>query len=125
LEKYIEAARAALALFALLGASMQITLTFHSESWRVALRHHLRFVARSWWPFSWFLIIAALHFLAVQALITNVARGVGEGTALWVLWRLLAPWLAGAVAGWLFAGWVCVFKRCEAARALDPEPIRF
>ena len=119
------AARAVLALGALLGAAVQITLTFHSESLRAALRQHGRFLARSWWPFAWFLIVAGFHFFAVHALIANVARGVGEGTALWVLWRLLAPWFAGAVAGWLLAGWVVVFKRCEAARALDPEPIRF
>ncbi len=124
-DERLATARAALVLFALLGASVQITLTFHSESWRAALRHHLQFVARSWWPFVWFLIVAGFHFLAMHALIVNVERGVGEGTSLWVVWRLLSPWLAGLVAGWLLAGWVCVFKYCENARALDPEPIRF
>lgn len=118
-------AQAALALFALLGSSVQITLTFHSESWRKALRHHLRFVAHSWWALTWFLIVAGFHFFAVHVLIKNVARGLGEGTALWVMWRLAAPWFAGAVAAWALASWVCVFKRCEVARALDPESIRF
>lgn len=118
-------ARAALALFVLLGASVQITLTLHSESWRKALRDHLRFVAGNAWPFGWFLIIAGFHFWMIHALVTAVARGVGEGTSLWVVWQLLSPWLFGLVAGWLLASWVCVFKRAEPARADAAEPIRF
>lgn len=118
-------ARSAVALFVLLGAGMQITLTFHSESWRKALRDHLHFLLRFPWRFSWFLIVAAAHFFAAHAFNQCLARGLGEGTALWVAWRLCAPWLIGAVGAWLLASWVCFFKQSEAARALDPEPIRF
>jgi hypothetical protein len=118
-------ARAALALFVLLGASVQITLALHSESWRKALRHHLRFVARNAWPFGWFLIIAGFHFWMIHALTAAVARALGEGTFLWIVWQLFSPWLFGLVAGWLLASWVCVFKRGEPARVAATEPIRF
>ncbi|HEX8312343.1 MAG TPA: hypothetical protein VF614_13565 [Chthoniobacteraceae bacterium] len=112
-------ARAALAVFILFGATIQITLTFHSESLRKAMRDHARFVFRNWWPFGWFLVVAALHFYALHVLQLSVARGVGEGTALWVAWMLLFPWLGAYVAGWLLASWVCVFKRCDTGRAAN------
>lgn len=118
-------ARAALACFALLGASVQIILTLHSESWRKALRNHLRFVARNAWPFGWFLVVAGFHFWMIQAVTAAVARGFGEGTSLWIAWQLLSPWLFGLIAGWLLATWVCVFKRGEPGRAPAAEPIRF
>ena len=47
----------------------------------------------------------------VQALQENVERGVGEGTALWIAWRVLSPWIVAAVGAWLLASWVCVYKR--------------
>jgi hypothetical protein len=118
-------ARGALALFVLLGASVQLTLTLHSESWRKALRHHLRFVARNFWSFGWFLIIAGFHFWMSHALIHAIGRGLGEGTSLWIAWQLISPWLFGVVAGWLLAAWVCMFKRGEPERAGATEPIRF
>jgi lipoprotein-releasing system ATP-binding protein len=37
--------------------------------------------------------------------------GVGEGTALWVAWGLISPWIAGALGAWLLASWVCVYRR--------------
>jgi hypothetical protein len=121
----MKAARVALAMFILITATMQITLTFHSESWRKALRDHLRFMVRNWWPFSWFLLIAAAHFFALQVLDLSVARGVGEGTALWVAWTLLFPWIAALVGGWLLASWVCVFKRCDTGRAQSDNWMRY
>ena len=98
--------------FALLAATMQITLVFHSESLAAALRDHREFLRDHWWPFAWFVIVAALHCFALHALQRIVALGLGEGTAPWVLWTLLFPWIAGGVLGWLLASWVCVYKRC-------------
>ena len=118
-------ARVGLALFVLLGASVQIAMTLHSESWRKAWRGHFTFLARCWWLFGWFVIIAIMHFFAIAAGIEAVARGVGEGTALWTVWKLVSPWLAGGVAAWLLASWVCVFKQCEVAPALTPAQVRF
>ena len=105
-------ARGLLALFALVAAAMQITLVFHSESLATALRDHREFLTHHWWPFAWFVIVAALHTFALHSLQRIVAMGLGEGTAAWVLWTLLFPWIAGVVLGWLLASWVCVYKRC-------------
>jgi hypothetical protein len=105
-------ARGALAAVALLGATMQITLIFHSESLPAALRDHLAFLRQHWWPLAWFLIIAALHCFVMHAGNLSIAHGIGEGTALWVAWSLVFPWLAAVIAAWLLASWVCVYKRC-------------
>jgi uncharacterized membrane protein len=118
-------ARACLATFLLLTATMQIMLTFHNESWRKAMRDHLRFIARRWWPFGWFVLVAAMHFFILHATDLAVRRGVGEGTALWVGWSLLFPWIAGVVAAWLLATWVCVFKRCDTTRSETRSWIQF
>jgi hypothetical protein len=104
-------ARLALACFVLLGAGVQIGLALHASSWRRALREHVQMVARAWWPLGWFLLIALFHFFVMRAVQENVARGVGEGTALWVTWRLVSPWLFAVVGGWLLASWVCVYQR--------------
>ena len=104
--------RGLLAVFALAAATMQITLVFHSESLSAALRDHWRFLKNHWWPFLWFVIVAALHCFALHAVQRIIARGLGEGTAPWVVWMLLFPWIAGMVLGWLLASWVCVYKRC-------------
>ncbi len=105
-------ARGAMAAVALLFATMQITLVFHSESLRAACRDHRDFLVRNWWPLAWFLIVAAVHGFALNAGHRSIVRGVGEGTALWVAWSLLFPWLTALVAGWLLASWVCLYKRC-------------
>ena len=105
-------ARAALAIFALFAATMQITLVFHGESLSAALRDHREFLRHHWWPFAWFVIVAALHCFALHAVHRAVESGLGEGTAAWVAWRLLSPWIAGFVAAWMLASWVCVYKRC-------------
>jgi hypothetical protein len=106
----LASARAAIACFVLFGACVQVALVLHGCTWRQALREHLRLVAGAWWPLGWFVIIAAFHFLVLHAVRENVARGVGEGTALWVAWRLIAPWPAAAITGWLLASWVCVYR---------------
>lgn len=118
-------ARFGLAVFLLLTATMQITLTFHSESWRRAMRSHLRFLARCGWPFAWFLLVAAFHFFLLHALNFSIASGVGEGTALWVAWQLVFPWIAGVVTAWLLAAWVCVFYQCDTDRTHTGNEIQF
>ncbi len=107
-------ARAGLAVIALVFATMQITLIFHSESWRAAFRDHWDFVRRHSGSLVWFILIAALHCVALHTLDSAVARGLGEGTTLWVAWTFIFPWLAALVAGWLLASWVCVFKHCAS-----------
>jgi hypothetical protein len=106
-------ARGALALVTLAAATMQITLVFHSETLRAAWRNHRAFLREHWWPLGWFLVVAAVHCFALQAVNHAVGTGVGEGTAPWVAWFLIFPWFAAAVAAWLLASWVCVYKRCS------------
>jgi hypothetical protein len=118
-------AREALDGILLCFASVQITLTFHSESLRKALRNHLRFLGRNAWPLGWFLLLAASHFYLLQSADILCRGGLGEGTALWVSWKLLFPWLSGAVGAWLLASWVCVFRRCDTGRVQGENWIQF
>ena len=114
-------ARAALAGFVLLTATVQTTMTLHATTLRQAFREHMRFVSRAWWPLGWFMVTALFHFVVVQAVQENVERGVGEGTALWVIWRVLSPWLVAGVGAWLLASWVCVYKRHSRAGAVQGQ----
>lgn len=113
-----------MAIFLILFSSVQIILTFHSESLRRALRDHARFLRANWWPFSWFVLIAGLHFFLLKVLDLSLVRGFGERTGIILLWRLLSPMLLALMAGWLLSAWVCLFKRCETGRAHD-DWIRF
>ena len=117
-------ARPLLALFLIAFATMQITLTFHSESFRKAWRDHFAFLHRNKWQFMWFLLIAGLHFFLASFLNKSIARGFGDETATALLWSLVYPLLAAALAAWMLAAWVCLFKRCEAGEARQRE-IRF
>ena len=109
-------ARPLLAGFLLLFATVQITLTFHSESvWR-ALGDHLRFLRKHWLSMSLFLLIAGVHFLALNYANVLVRQGLGEGTAIVIAWQLAFPLIEAFIAGWMLASWVCLFKRCEAGR---------
>jgi uncharacterized membrane protein len=106
-------ARPVLALFLLIFSSMQITLTFHSESLGRALRSHLQFVRRHWWCLLWFVVIALVNFYLFNLVSRAIIQGKGEGTAVVVAWRLFSPILEAVLAGWLLASWVCLFKRLE------------
>ena len=118
-------ARLTLAVFALLAATMQITLVFHGESLSAAWRDHRGFLRHHWWPFAWFLIVAALHCYALHAAQRAVEFGLGAGTAAWVAWCLLFPWIAAFVAAWMLASWVCVYKRCATPAQSDATQTMF
>jgi len=109
-------ARAFLTVVLLVFATMQITLTFHSETLGRALRDHGRFVTRNGWSLLWFFILAGLHFYLLRVMTTLVLRGLGEGTALGVVWSLVVPWLHALVAAWLLASWVCFYKSVDTMR---------
>ncbi len=115
-------ARAVLAGLLLFFSTMQITLTFHSESLGRAWRDHWRFVRKQWWPLAWFLILAGLHFFLARVGLELVQRGLGEGTAPGIAWGLIAPWLQALVAAWLLASWVCFFKESESFRLVAEPP---
>ncbi len=121
LEARWKIARTLLAAGLLLFATMQITLTFHSESLGRAFLDHRRFVRRHWWPFSWLLIVAALHFYLLRVLVELVQRGLGEGTAPGIAWSLCAPWLNALLGAWLLASWVCFYKQSDHGRTPPKE----
>lgn len=114
-------ARGFIAGIVIAACGMQVSLALHSSSWRRAWSEHRKMLARAWWPLTWFFIIAFLHFFLVRALQENVSRGVGEGTALWVTWRLLSPWLYALVAAWLLASWTCFYQRFGRGEGLPLE----
>jgi hypothetical protein len=118
-------ARSILTGFLLACSTMQITLTFHSESLPHAFRDHLQFLRRHWWPYAWFLALAALHFYGLEVLRLAGRAGFGEGTAAGIVWQLAFPWLAALVAAWLLASWVCLYKRCDAGRRANEDWIAF
>ena len=107
-------ARPFLAVLLLLFSTVQITLTFHSESLRKAIADHFRFLAHQWHRLGWFLAIAGIHFFALNFVNTLFLRALGEGTAIVIAWELLFPLLEALLAAWLLASWVCLFKRCQA-----------
>jgi hypothetical protein len=121
----VRLARSMLAGFLLATSTVQITLIFHSESLRAALRDHLRFLRRHWWPCVWFLALAALHFFLLELLRATVQASLGEGTAPGIAWQLFHPWLAAMVAAWLLASWVCLYRRCDAGRKIGENWIAF
>jgi hypothetical protein len=113
-------ARVALTAVLLLFATMQITLTFHSESLGKAFSDHLRYLSRHWWTFGWYLILAAFHFYLTLVFVDLIQQGLGEGTSLGIAWSLLAPWLNGLVAAWLLASWVCIYKHDDTPHTTAP-----
>ncbi|MEA3207996.1 MAG: hypothetical protein QOE70_1053 [Chthoniobacter sp.] len=118
-------ARSILTAFLLVFPTMQITLTFHNESIRQALRDHGRFLVRHGWSFAWFLAIAGLHFYLYHMGDMVFARAFGDGTALGIVWGLLSPWLNGLVGAWLLASWVCLYKRFDHGRPAHESWIKF
>ena len=106
-------ARIGLAIVLLSCASMQAWLTFHGETLASAWRAHGQLLRAHAWEFIWFLVIAGVHLFAVHVLRGSLLRGLGQSTALGLAWTLVWPWIAGLVAGWCLASWICLFKRCE------------
>ena len=117
--------RPLLALFLISFSTMQITLTFHSETLRKALAQHFHFIRRFWWQLLWFLLVAAIHLFAVALFNGWLLLGLGEATIGALAWNLAYPILAAFVAAWLLASWVSLFKRCETGRVQSPDWIGF
>lgn len=124
--RYIDnIARPLLALLLIGFASVQITLTFHSESLRKALAGHARFLRRNLAEFLWYLILAGLHFFLLALADRGIVRGFGAETATAAAWSLVYPLFAAALAAWLLASWVCLYKRCETGRLRHENWIKF
>jgi hypothetical protein len=119
-------ARPLLALFLIFFSTMQITLTFHSETLRKAVGQHLEFLRRHWWQLSWYLLVAAVHLFAMALLNRTLLLGLGgDSTAAGLIWTLFHPLPAAFLIAWLLASWVSLFKRCQTGRVQAPDWIPF
>jgi hypothetical protein len=119
-------ARPLLALFLIFFSTMQITLTFHSETLRKAVGQHMDFLRRHWWQLSWFLLVAALHLFAMALLNRTLLLGLGgDSTSAGLIWTLFHPIPAAFLIAWLLASWVSLFKRCQTGRVQAPDWIPF
>ena len=118
--------RPLLALFLIFFSTMQITLTFHSESLRKAVAQHFQFLGRYWWQLFWFLLIAAVHLFALAFLNSYLLAGFGgDSTSAALVWSFVRPLIAAFLAAWLLASWVSFYKRCETGRIKAPDWIPF
>ena len=68
---------------------------------------------------------ALVHFFLLHFVDALVTAGLGEGTGLWVAWRIFFPLLAAFVGAWLLASWVIVYRHAETAQAGRTEWIDF
>ena len=119
-------ARPLLALLLIFFSSMQITLTFHSETLGRAFRQHWQFLRHFTWHLFWFLLIAAIHFLGLAYLNRWLLLGFGGGsTSAGFVWSFIYPLLAAFLAAWLLSSWVSLYKRCETGRLQAPDWIPF
>jgi hypothetical protein len=125
-------ARPLLALFLIFFCTMQVTLTFHSETVARAMAHHWQFLRRFGLQLFWFLLIAAVHLFGLALLNHWLLLGFGESgfagletTIAGVIWSFIYPVLAALVAAWLLSSWVSLYKRCETGRLEAPDWIRF
>jgi hypothetical protein len=119
-------ARPVLALFLICFSTMQITLTFHSETLGKAVGQHLEFVRQHWWQLFWFLLIAAVHLFGFAMVNRTVLLGFGgELTSAGMLWSFVRPLVGALLAAWLLAAWVSLYKRCESGSMKTPDWIPF
>ena len=122
---YLPAQRALMSAIIILFASVQISLVLHNETLRQALAAHRGFLRRNAGQFGWFLLICALHFfLLVTA--DAIMRGAIHDQALpLIVWKVVYVLARAFLTGWLLAAWVCLFRRCEAARIGQESWIRY
>lgn len=118
-------ARAILNVIFIAFATVQVTLVFHNESLRRSLRDHWRFVQNHPGALAWFILLAAVHLYGLHFLNALCLSALGEGTAAWVAWTLLFPWLAGFLAACLLAAWVSAFRRADTNKLADKSFVRF
>jgi hypothetical protein len=119
-------ARPLLALFLICFSTMQITLTFHSETLSKALHQHLQFIARFWGQMVWFTLIAAVNLFLLACLDYFLQLGfLGDLTLGAVIWSLVHAVVRGILLAWLLAAWVSLYKRCESGRVTTPDWIPY
>ena len=106
--------------------SLQILLVFHNDTLVRAGAEHFRLLRRHGPHVAWLVAVSALHFFLLAAADGFLSRALGPWTWPSAAWSLLLhPVLWAAVASWLLASWVCLFKRCESGRPDADELVRF
>jgi hypothetical protein len=119
-------ARPLLACFLIFFSSMQITLTFHSETLGKAVAQHMEFLRRFSPQLLWFLLIAGIHLFGLAMLNRTLLLGFGgDSTLAGVIWSFVRPLLGAFLAAWLLSSWVSLYKRCETGRIQNPDWIPF
>ena len=122
----IQVTRWVLSVILLIFCAMQVLLIFHNETLARALGDHFRLLRRHGGHVFWLVVIAAIHFLALAIADEFLTIALGPWTWPAALWSLFVQPLAWtAVAGWLLASWVCLFRRCERNRPDVDELVRF
>lgn len=102
-------ARPALAVGLLLFFAVEITLVFHSESLRSAVRDNFRFLRSNGFAMLFFMSLAFLHLYGLTAL-GEIARSIfGANTLLGVGSRYLQAIGIGVLGGWLLASWSSLY----------------
>ena len=105
--------RWALAGLILAACSVQIRLVFHNESLRRALHDHASFLRRHSTGAGWFGVTAFVHLFLLALFDATLAHGFPPGTLPALAWTLVYPLAWAALAGWLLASWVALFRRCD------------
>jgi hypothetical protein len=119
-------ARPLLAMFLICFSTMQITLTFHSETLRKALSQHGQFLRRYWWQLFWFLVVAGVHVFGLALLDHTLRLGFGgDYTSAGMVWSFVHALIGAFLAAWLLAAWVSLYKRCETGSVKAPDWIPF
>ena len=115
-----------LAILIIFFSTMQITLTFHSETIGKAMAQHWQYLRRYWWQYTWFLLIAGIHLFGISLINAWLTTGLGgAGTLAGLLWSFIDPLIAAFLAAWLLASWVSLYKRCETGRLQTPDWIPY
>ncbi len=110
----------------LAAAAVQITLVFHNESLRRALRDHTRLLRRHGTHLFWLIAVAALHFLLLTTLHAALVGALGGPQTLPAAGlSLVFPFGWAALGGWLLASWVCLYRRFASDRPEVEEMVKF
>lgn len=106
--------------FILLHCPVQAILVFHNESLREALRDGRHMLRTSWATMLPFLAMAFLLFLLLLSASDLLATCLGSETPAAFVARILSAWIEAALAGWLVASWVCLYKSLSSGRKEIP-----
>ena len=110
----------AVVVFALLCCPTQAILVFHNESLRQALRESAATLREKWTILLPFLGAAFAPFLLLGTAVDYACARLGPDTAAALGCRAISAWLEALLAGWLIAGWVCLYKGLSAGRKEIP-----